>query len=428
MVCGLAFLGLTGPLRGADLEGAPIHYLTAPTHNAITRLEERLAAGKATLVPEDHFGYLRGLLRELGVPESSQTLVFSKTSLQNHRIGPRTPRALYFNDEVYVGFCQKGDVIEVTAADPNLGAVFYTLDQKADKPKFTRQGDTCLICHGSSHNQGFPGTIIRSVYSDPEGYGILASGTYRVDHTTPLAQRWGGWYVTGTSGKQTHLGNLIVRGRNPRPEDVDNTAGTNVTDLSTRFETSRYLTPHSDLVALLVVEHQAETFNRLTRANLQTRLALHEAAELNKALGRPADFRSDSFERRLKSAGEPLVKHLLMSGEIKLTEKVAGTSSFAREFASRGPRDNRGRSLRELDLQRRLFRYPCSYLIYSAAFDGLPTPMKDYVYRRLWDVLTGKDHSEEFSHLSAEDRQAIREILIATKSDLPDYWKGTKAE
>jgi hypothetical protein len=409
--------------RGGDIEGEPINYGKAPVDNAVSRLEQRLAAGKATLSYEAGFGYLRSLLRELNVPQSSQTLVFSKTSLQRHRIAPTRPRALYFGHEVYVGFCQKGDVLEVTAMDPGLGAVFYTLDQKSpDKPRFTRQADTCTICHGSSANQGLPGNLVRSVYPDEDGLPILSAGSHRIDQTSPLEQRWGGWYVTGTSGKQKHLGNLTHHG-DPDPNRIDNSAGLNLTGLSDRIKTSAYLTPHSDIVALMVLEHQTEMHNLIGRANLLTRLALYEEASINKALGRPADYRSESTTSRIKSAGEPLVKYMLFSGEARLTERLRGTSGFAEEFPKRGPRDRRGRSLRDLDLEHRLFVYPCSYLIYSQAFDALPALMKEYVYRRIWEVLSGKDTSQEFAHLTAGDRQAILEILRETKGNLPDYWR-----
>ncbi len=307
--------------------------------------------------------------------------------------------------------------------DPNLGAVFYSLDQKrAERPRFVRQTDSCLLCHGSSLNQGLPGHLIRSVYPDDEGMPILSSGTFRIDHRSPLAQRWGGWYVTGTSGKQTHLGNLIVRDKQT-PEQIDNRAGVNRTDLAGLCDTSAYLTRHSDIVSLMVLEHQAEAHNLITRANFLTRAALHEAVEINKALGRPAGYRSESTVSRIKNAGEPLVKYLLFGGEAQLTDPVRGTSRLAEEFARRGPRDRRGRSLRDFDLRHRLFKYPCSYLIYSPAFDALPAPVKDYVVQRLGDVLTGKDTSPDFAHLSAADRQAIREILLDTKPGLAGGWK-----
>lgn len=410
--------------RAADIEGEPINYAKAPVDNAVSRLEKRLADGKATLKHEPGFGYLRSLLCELNVPQSSQMLVFSKTSLQRHRIAPNRPRAVYFADDVYVGFCQRGDVLEVTAIDPTLGAVFYTLDQKSpDKPRFTRQNDTCTICHGSSANQGFPGNLVRSVYPDGDGLPILSAGSHRIDHTSPIEQRWGGWYVTGTSGKQQHLGNLILRG-NPNPADIDNRKGLNVSGLGDRFNTKAYLTPHSDIVALLVLEHQAEMQNLIGRATLQTRLALYEEASLNKALDRPANYRSETTVSRIRSAGEPLVKYMLFAGEARLTERVRGTSGFTEEFSKRGPHDGQGRSLRDFDLEHRLFLYPCSYLIYSEAFDAMPGPVKEYVYRRLWEVLSGQDTSEEFRHLSAADRGAILDILRATKSNLPDSWRA----
>ena len=213
VIVGTVLAALAGAARAADIEQPPVCYSTAPTDNVISRLQQRLDAGRATLTFEKSCGYLRSLLRELRVPESSQVLVFSKTSFQRHRIAPRSPRALYFNDDVYVGFCQNGEVLEVSAVDPQLGLVFYTLDQDGDeKPRFTRQTDNCLICHGSSQNEGLPGHLVRSLYVDGEGLPILSAGSHRIDHTSPLAERWGGWYVTGTSGRQKHMGNLICEG------------------------------------------------------------------------------------------------------------------------------------------------------------------------------------------------------------------------
>jgi hypothetical protein len=422
----LLLAALSAGVATAELiEEEPINYSKASADNPVSRLQQRIDAGKARLAHDPKFGYLPSVLRELHVPQSSQALVFSKTSFQRHRINPRKPRALYFNDDVYVGFCQKGDVLEVLTADPHLGAVFYTLDQKATaRPRFTRQQDSCLICHGSSQNDGMPGTLVRSVYADEDGLPVLSMGTHRIDHTSRLEERWGGWYVTGTSGKQKHLGNLTVRDEQQQPEQIDNTAGLNVTDLGRFLSTSAYLTPHSDIVALLVLEHQAGMHNLITRANFLARRALYEEAEINKALGRPKDYHSESTTSRIKNAGEPLVKYLLFSGEAKLSEPVRGTSRFTEEFPKQGPRDHKGRSLRDFDLKQRLFRYPCSYLIYSGEFDALPGPVKEYVLRRVWEVLSGKDTSQDFAHLSAADRGAILEILRDTKVNMPAYWRG----
>lgn len=409
------------PAPAADLDRPPISYSTATPGDAVTALIQKIRAGEAALERDDDHGYLLALLKRLDVPLSSQVLVFSKTSLQRARIGPKTPRAIYFNDEVTVGYCYRGNVLEVAAADPNLGTVFYTVDQEPARGElFTRQTESCLICHGSSANQGFPGHLVRSVSASRSGEPVFSRGTKRVDHTTPFADRWGGWYVTGTSGAQQHQGNRLFDARTGEPEGGD---GTNVLTLRPFFTVANYPRPHSDLVALMVLEHQNEAHNRLTRANFLTRLALAEQEDLNKAFGRPADERSAGITRRVESACEPLVQYLLFGEEAPLTEPVAGTSGFAEEFAARGPFDAQGRSLRQFDLRSRMFRYPLSYLVYSRAFDGLPAEARERVYRRLWEVLSGKDQSKPFAHLSAADRRAVLEIFRETKQDLPAYWK-----
>jgi hypothetical protein len=223
--------------------------------------------------------------------------------------------------------------------------------------------------------------------------------------------------VTGTHGNQKHLGNLVVRDKK-EPEQVDNAAGQNVTDLSQHFDTSGYLSPHSDIVALMVLEHQADAHNHITQANLGTLQALHYEQTLNRELGKPADEHWDSTKSRIKSVCEPLVEYLLFCDETPLTHKIEGTSPFAKEFQQQGPRDTKGRSLRELDLTDRMFKYPCSYLVYSPSFSALPKEAKEYVFRRLREVLTGQNQGDKFKHLSADDRKAIREILTET---LPDF-------
>lgn len=420
VIAGTLLVGSGHGLRAFDIDRPPIEYSTADTDNVVSQLQSRLTGKMLRLKHDNEHGYLKSLLEQLQIPESSQVLVFSKTSLQRSRITPKTPRAIYFNDDVTVGFCQRGDVLELAAADPNLGTVFYTLDQDPHKPvEFSRRTGNCLVCHASSRNQGFPGHIFRSVTTDRTGELILSRGTKRIDHTTPFADRWGGWYVTGQSGSQEHLGNQIQGGW---PGLAGNQVGHNVTDLKPFFTASNYLTEHSDLVALMVLEHQGEAHNRIARANFLTRMALHEQAELNKAFGEPAGTRSEGITRRIESACEQVVQYLLFAGEAELTEPISGTTDFAKEFEQRGPFDRRERSLRQFDLNSRLFRYPMSYTIYSKLFDGLPEEAKARIYLRLWQVLTGKDRSKEFAHLSDADRQAILEMLRETKADLPDYW------
>jgi len=414
---------LSASATAQELERAPIHYSEATPKNAVAELQERIAAGKARIEYEPDHEYLRSLLKALDIPESSQVLVFSKTSLQRERISPKTPRAIYFNDDVLVGFCLRGRVLEISAADDVVGTAFYTIDQDQDEePEPLRQTESCLLCHSSSANRGMPGHLVRSLFVDARGEPMLSSGSFRTDHASPLAERWGGWYVTGKSGDQQHLGNMITRG-SQRPEEIDNSDGVNVVDLKDRLTISFYPTPHSDIVALMVLEHQTGMLNRLARANLEARMAMHYEREMNKALGRPLDEPSDSARSRIRSVGDDVVQYMLFRDEIKLTGRIEGTSTFAADFAARGPKDSEGRSLRDLDLQARLFRFPCSYLIYGRAFNSLPAEVKDYVYRRLWDVLNGRSTGKDDPQLASEDREAILDILRETKRDLPDYWK-----
>ncbi|WP_254508764.1 hypothetical protein [Anatilimnocola floriformis] len=400
-----------------DFEQEPIAYSKRQPDNRVSRLIEQIKQGRQKLNYDEKQGYLPALLDVLKVPRSSQMLVFSKTSLQRQRIAPRTPRAIYFSDDVYVGYCHDGDVLEISTADDQLGAVFYTLAQDDQPPpRFVRQTDSCLICHGMSTSLRVPSHVVRSVYSDPQGLPILASGSYRTDHTSPFEQRWGGWYVTGTHGEQKHLGNLIVRGRD-RPEAADNSAGQNVTDLSKWLATENYLTPHSDIVALMVLEHQALVHNQLTHARFATEQALYFDKALSEQLKENSADLRDSTKSRIKSACEPLVECLLFSEETPLTEKISGTSEFAADFIKAGPRDDRGRSLRELDLTRRMFKYPCSYLIYSSSFLTLPQPAKEYVVKRMKEVLTMAAPGKKFQHLSESDRANVLAILEATHPD-----------
>ena len=409
---------LWGVVWQDDFEREPIAYRSTSADNVVTALQQRLDRGELRWRWSEDHGYLPALLGALDIPVSSQVLVFSKTSLQRERIGPKTPRAIYFNDDVYVGFCLGGEVMEVSAADPRLGTVFYTLEQEpTEKPRFLRQWDNCLSCHATSATGGVPGHLVRSVFPDRRGIPILSLGSYRTDHTSPLQERWGGWYVTGTHGRQQHMGNWVIENKQA-VELSDNQAGQNVTDLRSFFTIGRYLAPHSDIVALMVLEHQTECHNRLTRALYETLQALHYEETLNRELGEPAGKQWEGARRRIRTAGEKLVQYLLFCEEAALSEPIRGTSGFAEEFARRGPFDRRGRSLRQLDLHRRLFKYPCSYLIYSRSFRELPAQVKSYVLQRLHEVLSGQDRSAVFAHLSAADRQAIDEILQDT---LPEY-------
>jgi len=414
----LLIAAAAGGLTKPGIQGRSISPDIAPPSDSIVQLQTRIDAGEVKLNYDDQHGWLESVLRELHVPIDSQGLVFSKTSFQPARISPRTPRAVYFSDDLYVGWVQGGSVLEIASVDPNNGTVFYSLPQRPmDRARFTRETSSCLECHQSQTTGDLPGLLMRSVYPDSDGMPVLPAGTFVTTEQSPLKERWGGWYA---DGKLPDLGmSNAVASDSDHPDQLTRSIGS----LDRQFDVSPYLSGHSDAVALLVLAHQTHLHNLLSRAAAETRLALRDDAAIRRALHEDGAARSDTYEIRLNSACEPVVEGLLFSGEARLGGDVQGSTEFARQFAALGPRDKNGRSLRDFDLHARLFKYPCSYLIYSKQFDSLPDPAKAYVYRRLWQVLTGRDDSAAFAHLTDGQRDAIFQILLATKKDLPGYWK-----
>ena len=394
-----------------------IGYRQGASRDPVARLQQRLDRGESKLEYDETNGYLKAVLRELQIPVSSQGLVFSKTSFQLHRIEPLNPRAIYFNDDAYVGWVRAGEVLELAAVDPERGGIFYVLDQtKTGRPKFIRN-DECLQCHAANNTRNVPGFVVRSVYPDYRGYPISSLGSHVTSHTSPLNERWGGWYVTGTHGSERHAGNLLFE-ESSRPETPESLSGGNLTSLVSRFSPRGYLSPHSDIVALMVLEHQTQTHNLVTRLSYETRIAMHHQKVLDEALQRKTEGLSDSTHRRIERATAELVKQLLFIGEARWRSPITGTSSFARDFMAGGRRDSRGRSLRDLDLQTRLFRYPCSYLIYSDAITALPAEARQELWRQLVEALSGKSPDESYKSIPVADRQSVIEILRETKVSL----------
>lgn len=394
-------------------DGPPIHYSTAEVDDRVARLADDIEQGARDLPYDEQFGYLSALLEALEVSPESQMLVFSKTSMQAHRISPQRPRAIYFNDDVYVGYCRGGEVLEIIAQSAKQGPTFYTLEQTPqDKPELVRdRGGQCLACHQSHRTQNVPGYLIRSVFPTRSGQPEFGSGTYTSDHTSRLKERWGGWYVTGTHGAMRHMGNVLY---DKQAGELDREAGANRSSLSDLFSVQHYLTDHSDIVALMIVEHQTQMHNALTWANFETRRAVHQSQTMNEILDREPSYLSETSERRINSAVDRVLQYLLFCDEFPLASPVEGTSRFAADFEAQGVRDSAGRSLRDLDLNERLMKYPCSYMIYSDAFAGLPDLVRGRILAKLRTILEQEDTSDEYGHLTTTERQAIREILDAT--------------
>jgi len=418
----LLFLGVVAALAYVDPaswltpEHPAIDYWKAPLADPVTLLEQKLENGQAKLEYSRGLGYLPSVLKNLNINPDSQILVFSKTSFQASRISTKEPRALYFNDSVAVGFVKEGEVTEVISLDPRQGVSFFTLDiHEVPKPGFARR-DVCLQCHQGPATLGVPGIFISSVYPGPTGMPAFRAGAYATDHRSPLDKRWGGWYVTGLHGSQHHMGNAVALDA-ARPELLELQGTQNLTSLAKKVDLSGYLEKTSDIVALMTYEHQTHLTNLLTRIGWEQRIAEHD--------GKASD---EATRQKIDSYVDELVPYMLYADEAPLHEPIEGVSTFSKTFPQRGPRDRQGRSLRDFDLQKRIFRYPLSYMIYNPAFDSLPDGVRERIYRRLYDVLTGKDKSQAYARITAADRTAVLDILCDTKPNLPDYWKPANAE
>ncbi len=388
-----------------EREYPSIGYATAEPGDAIARLQELLDDEALALDFDQQRGYLDSLLQALEIDPSTQLLVFSRTSLQRGLISPATPRAIYFNDEVYVAWVQNSQALEIASMDPNLGPVFYTLNQKeSDRPTFDRQLHQCLRCHDSYTltGGGTPRFMMSSGYTGRQGQLVSHEGSMLTTSRTPIEKRWGGWFVTGSHGEQLHLGNAFVESAADLEEDRLAQSG-NISSLNSLTDTEPYIADHSDIVALLLIEHQIEVQNLITRVNYLARTALTDEGLS------PAEVQSE-----IESLSEELLRSLFMVGQPAFSSPISGVSGFAEMFSELGPRDGEGRSLRDLDLNTRLFKYPLSYLLYSEAFAALPQRVKDVVASRIGEVLLGEETSADFDHLTDQDRLAIIEILNAT--------------
>ena len=405
----------------ASRDHPAIDYSNGPVRDPVSALNRHIQEGSIRLTSEDISGYLRSVLKALDVPIESQVAVFSQTSAQALQISRQNPRAVFFSDTMMVGWVRGGDHLEVAAQDPQQGTIFYTLSQSpVVQPAFTRE-NTCLQCHLLWDTLGVPGPVVLSTFPMSDDPNAYADG-FVADHRSPLDQRWGGWYVTGKLVPTRHMGNVpvvqsaaaLAKGVGIPPK-LESFAG--------QLDTKGFLSAYSDVAALMVLEHQTHMTNLLTRMGWEARLASYEARPMNAPVIRPPGG-GDKAADRVRDAARDLVDYLLFVDEAPLTGRVQGSSGFTEKFSAEGPRDSKGRSLRQFDLERRLMRYPCSYMIYSEAFEALPIPAKDLIYKRMWQILSGEEAKAPYTHLSLVDRQAVVEILRETKKGLPEYFQA----
>ena len=378
---------------------AAIDYHGRKSKDPIAVLANRISRGEIQLEFREPTGYLESLLDVLNVPRESQLLVFSKTSVNQRLIRPENPRAIYFSDDVYVGWVAGADAIELTGVDPEAGGRFYLLPQNPDAAPKIEVNSRCLACHVGGTTLDVPGHMVRSFLTDDRGKPI--EGYSRITHDDPLKHRWGGWFVTGTHGESPHLGNIIGKSEIERAIANPLAHGNRAT-LEDYLPDVGFPTPHSDIVAHLVLDHQAHGQNLITRVAFEEMFGQHSDAE------------------------EQLLRYLLFADEPRLTADIRGTAGFREAFEQQGRQTADGRSLRQMNLKTRLFEHRLSYLVETPPFDALPANVQGRLYRRLWRALTANPAPPEAAHLAPAERTAIIEILRETKPNLPNYWRAQR--
>jgi hypothetical protein len=388
-----------------DIDKPPHNYWTRPLKDRFSLLKADLESGKLALDRSGEKAFLISLLQALNIPVTSQMLVFSTTSLQLRFITPSNPRALYFTDDLYVGYIPGGR-LEIVSLDPEVGGIFYIFDiPRGDQPVRVERSNRCMNCHSAADTQFIPGLVIKSVVPGPTGGSLNAFRQEQTGHGIPFDQRFGGWYVTGASFTN-HWGNLIGRFS---PQGLIK----NPVTPGKLFSYDRYPVASSDVLPQLLHEHQAGFVNRVLEASYRARTALHAG---NGKLTAPQQQEFDAQARLV-------TRYLLFADEVPLpTGGVTGDPAFKADFLKSRKALPTGASLRDFDLHTRLFKHRCSYMIYSPVFQGLPASFKLRIYQELAGALNVERPDKTYAYLSADEKKSIRAILKATLTDLPKAW------
>ena len=394
-------LWFSGLIAGPIYESEPINYYDAPLVDEIAKFFEEGAQGWEY---KGQSGFLEDFLDTFDIPRESQVLVYSKTSFQTGKIRPENPRAIYFNKDIYVGWVPGGDFLEVSASSPTTGNNFYSIVGSGRKPELIHETHRCLRCHGGSFTRDIPAPLVRSVFPDREGQPIFKAGTTVVDHTTPLSDRHGGWFITGA--KTTNRGNRVFA------ETERGADSGSVFDMADIREID-YPGEGSDLIAMLILEHQSELHRLLAHLSLQTQTALYSQRKFDELLGRTERL-SESTKRQIKSVGDKVLRYMFFTNEAELPRLSIKNSPYARYFDGNGPKDSEGRSLYDLRLAGRLFEHPFSYMVYSDAFQKLPPEALEYLSAELKLILNPEIEYEGYEHVSPSEKRAILKILAET--------------
>ena len=414
----------TAPLALAqfynDYDLEPHGYFTKEAKDPTTLLMKRVQRGEVVISEQTGKPLLGRFLKELQLHEDTQILVFSKTSLQRRAVSYSNPRAIYFNESVYLGWMPNGR-IEIASFDPELGPIFYFQRRLADKssPLLTRTR-SCLGCHAGDATNFLPGSLGRSVYPDRSGRSLLSLDEYRRSgHHIPLADRYGGWFVSGNHGSMRHMGNAIAT-REGGKVTIDREQFANLEKLDQFFKTGAYPAPGSDIAALLVFDHQVTMHHRIVEASYRARQSIFDSKLDPRETNVSKLAKGRSLEEFIEGR-DKVIDYMLFREEVAIP-KVSCAPGFRRAFTANRLPDREKRSLKDLRLDGRIFENRCSYMIYSPSFEHLPPMMKGAIYNRLHEILTAKKPVDGFEHLGQDERQRILEILRDTKKDLPATW------
>ena len=388
-------------MAGPIYESEPINYYDAPLIDEVAEFFENGAEGWEY---KGQSGFLADFLDTFDIPRESQVLVYSKTSFQIGKIRPENPRAIYFNKDIYVGWVPGGDFLEVSASSPTTGNNFYSISGRGNKPELLHETHRCLRCHGGSFTRDIPAPLVRSVFPDHEGQPIFQAGTTVVDHTTPLADRHGGWFLTGSN--DTNRGNLVFQETERGADEGRVFDMADIRDID-------YLGEGSDVVAMLILEHQSELHRLLAHLSLQTQTALYSQRKFDELLGRTERL-SESTKRQIKSVGDKVLRYMFFKDEAELPRISIKNSPYAQYFDGNGPKDSEGRSFYDLRLAGRMFEYPFSYMVYSDAFQNLPPEALEYLTAELQNILDPDSEYEGYEHLARDEKVVIRQILEET--------------
>ena len=387
----------------AAFEKSPHDYWTRPLTDRFTRIKADLESGRLALDTTSERACLLSLLKALDVPASSQMLVFSTTSLQLRFITPQNPRALFFSEDLYIGYIP-GARIEIVSLDPALGGIYYIFDLPlAGQPVRVERSDRCMNCHAKEDTGDVPGLVVKSVLPSPAGGSVTAYRIGKSGHSIPFADRFGGWYLTGKHNIAQHWGNAIGRYNSGVLQKIPIEPGKH-------FDFARYPAATSDILPQLLHEHQVGFVNRVVEATYLTRTHLAASG------GNLTPQQSTELDEKARA----ITRYILFADEVPLPAGgIEGDATFRADFARNRRPAKDGTSLKDLDLHTRLLRHRCSYMIYSAVFTGLPPEMKQRIHRHLATALSETKPAPEYAYLPAPEKRAIRTILQATLPDFP---------